>query len=64
MIRASAARAVASAVSRVLRMKACSLPSNASARLRQASVSSTGESFRAAISFAASAMVGMSVGRG
>ena len=55
--RASAARASASARSSVGRMKACSVSSFAFMRAMQSSVSSTGDSFFSAISFAASAMV-------
>ena len=59
MIAASAARASASARSSVRCTKACSRSSSLCTRSRQAWVSSTGESCFAAISLAASAMVGM-----
>src|SRR5579883_3529014 len=59
MIAASAALASARARSAVRRMKALIVPSWRATRARQASVSSTGESLRAAMRAAASAMLGI-----
>ena len=58
---ASALRASASARSSVGRMNACSAPSIRCIRSRHACVSSTGDSFFAAIRAAASARVGMDI---
>ncbi len=58
MAASSASRAAASARSSVRRRKAWSVPSSRAMRSRQARVSSTGDIRRAAMSAAASAMVG------